>query len=198
MNKIYLLAHVEHRFVSDCVYTGTFVGGGLCNVCGRGLSRLTSPLLYYWDREFGSPTLSMSQGHQFFWASLLLLATQTGRQCLEELGLAFDFQPAKRIPDPSIRQDVVDDERPLCWVRPTHIASADETNENEICPECGQFVTQPRQLTRLKVAQSKATTGVFSVRENAGEPIFVTSEVRTLLHDALGIRCYPAGAIVGK
>ena len=205
MNKIYLLAHPTRRFQSDFFYAGTHVIRPQCDACERNMNELIPPLLYYWDEEFGTPQLSMSQGHACFWGGLRLMVTHDGKAILDGLGLPFEYADTKPVRtelvgDELIIEDLPPDENALFWARPTNVADADvRQSDNEVCHKCGNFTEQLRQLTRLRLPRSDATSkGLFTVRQNRGGPIFLTEDMRALLSESglTGIGFYPAGRIV--
>lgn len=205
MNKILVLAHPTHRFQSDFGYAGTHVVNPPCDECETNLNELSPPLLYYWDEEFGTPQVSLTQGHDCFWGGLQLMVTGNGRELLEELGLPFEFAPAKLVRASVVRDKLIVQELPspemgLHWARATNVADADPMqNDNDVCNKCGNFTKQVRQLTRLKLVPSDATSqGVFTVRQNHGGPIFVTEATKKILSESglKGVGFYPAGRII--
>lgn len=189
----------------DFFYAGTHEVHPPCDVCAVNMNELVSPLLYYWDEEFGTPQLSMDLGHDCFWGELRLMATDNGRAVLENLGLPFEFSATKPVKTRLVRRELIIEYMPppeneLHWARPTVLADADpEESKNELCIKCGMFITQVRQLTRLRIPKSDATSrGLFSVRQNRGGPIFVTEDTKAMLCKSglAGIGFYPAGRIV--
>lgn len=207
MNKIFLLAHETHRFGGDFSYAGTHLRNPPCDACDMNLNELKPPLLYYWDKEFGTPDLSISQGHDCFWGDLCLIVNERGKHILQDLGLPLDFGDTKHVKTKVVRRELLIEYLPppemtLYWAWATNAADADPLlSGNEVCCECGQFTKHLRQLTRLKIPASDATSqGVFSVRQNGGGPIFVTEEIRDVLKGSglKGIGFYPAGRIVSE
>ncbi|NLS95146.1 MAG: hypothetical protein GXX96_23570 [Planctomycetaceae bacterium] len=205
MNKIYLLAHATRRFQSDFCYAGTHALNPPCDACGQNTNELRPPLLYYWDEEFGTPELSMSHGHTCFWGGLWLMVTGHGKALLDRVGLPFEFADTKPVRTKLVRKKLMVESLPapenaLFWARPTNIVDADpRQSNNEVCHKCGKFTKQVRQLTRLKIPRSDATSqGIFTVRQNHDAPIFVTDETKSLLiqSDLKGIGFYPAGMII--
>ena len=194
-----------NRFQSDFAFAGTHVTKPVCVACERNMNDTTSPLLYYWDDEFGTPELSMSRGHSCFWGSMRLMVNSDGRTVLEALGLPFDFLPTQEVRTELVGEELIVENLPrtgneFFWARPTNVADADsDRSDNDVCGQCRKFTRQPRQLTRLKVPQSDATSeGVFTVRQNHGEPMFVAQDTKALLSQSnlVGIGFYPAGMII--
>lgn len=205
MTKLFLMSHRFTRYGSDFSPVKGDRTPKTCPTCERNLREFEPPLLYYWDEEFGNPQVSIEAGHQFFWGSLFLIVTENGRELLENLDLPLDFQPTQPVKTKLAGRELVVEEQPapvepLYWARARLNASVDpQRNSNQICAECEKFQTHPRQISRLKVAACAATTaGIFQVRQNRGQPIFVTETIKQRLADQvpLGLGFYAAGKVV--
>lgn len=204
MKKLYVLSHSARRFEDDFVTAGTHVKHPSCSGCGRNMNDLLPPLLYEWDEEFGNPQESINKQHDCYWGEFSLLVTENGRSILEELDLSFEFFEATPVSTSLVGRNLVIKNLPppdmkLFQARPATIIDADAAMcSNSLCDVCGKFSQQVRQITRLKLVGNVALQRrVITIRQNRGEPIFVSEDTKSLIVDSglKGIGFYPAGRI---
>jgi hypothetical protein len=169
------------------------------------MNELKQPLLYVWEKEFGTPEVSIREGHEFLWGGSTFMVTANGKSLLSYLNLPFEFLPTQPVKtELSGREYRVENlslpESELFWARPTDVADADpEASDNKVCDVCGTFTERVVQLTRLRLFSNDATSrGAFTVRQNHGGPVFVTEDTKKMIGDSgiKGVGFYPAGKIL--
>lgn len=168
-----------------------------CAACKRNTSYFSSPLLYEWDSDFGTPEESLANGHDFLWGDHQLLVTDSGRDFLITHHLAFEFlnsQPVNTylnrrtleieyLPPPDI---------PLFWARPTRLVSGVVSQVNdEVCESCGQYIDHPARVSRLLFPES--AQGVFYIEQHTDRRIFVDRGVLNVFDEIPGIGFFKAG-----